>query len=337
MRFIRTEVARSFFAHGAKSLFMSFFMLLGVNAFAYSTSELIINGDFEMDDKFWTGDTYSIIQDNEIDGDYFAYMGSAGEDEMMMQENIVIPGEATKATLSFDYFYWDDENSVDGFGAVALFDHYNHDNILKVIFFSNEDDTGLDIYHGSIDITALKGKSVDVVLSVLNAGCTVGSCDNNLGIDNISIQVEIPLSAPIAIYRFYSEKFQTHFYTISEVERNHIIKSYPTNEWSYEGQAYKAHRMVGQNLTPIYRFWSNTKSKHFYTISKAEKEYIESGAYPEAQWTYEGIAWYAGNQQTPDTTPLYRFYSQDHQAHFYTLSKTEKEYIQKTYPVHIWN
>jgi len=75
MRFIRTEVARSFFAHGAKSLFMSFFMLLGVNAFAYSTSELIINGDFEMDDKFWTGDTYSIIQDNEIDGDYICLYG----------------------------------------------------------------------------------------------------------------------------------------------------------------------------------------------------------------------------------------------------------------------
>ena len=43
---------------------------------------------------------------------------------------------------------------------------------------------------------------------------------------------------------------------------------------------------------PVYRFWSPLHSGHFYTLDEAEKDNIIA-TYPEATWTYEGIAWYA--------------------------------------------
>ncbi|HHX58670.1 MAG TPA: hypothetical protein GX706_02800 [Candidatus Moranbacteria bacterium] len=40
------------------------------------------------------------------------------------------------------------------------------------------------------------------------------------------------------VFRFYSSKHTTHFYTISPVERDFIIKNYSAEEWLYEGIAW---------------------------------------------------------------------------------------------------
>ena len=73
----------------------------------------------------------------------------------------------------------------------------------------------------------------------------------------------------------------------------------------------------------VYRFWSDTKQGHFYTASADEKAYIETH-YPSNIWKYEGIAFQVFATPEPGTVPVYRFWSDTKQGHFYTASEDEK-------------
>lgn len=157
--------------------------------------------------------------------------------------------------------------------------------------------------------------------------------DNRTG----TYQVYLVYTDNQPIYRFYSEEFQAHFYTISEGEKNHIIATYSPRTWNYEGVAYTAISDSLPGMSPIHRSYSMKNKKHFYTISEEEKNELINNKYPEAKFTYEGIAWYAHEAPQSFTTPLYRFYSQAHAVHFYTISEAEKKHIIATYPPHVWN
>jgi PhoPQ-activated pathogenicity-related protein len=94
------------------------------------------------------------------------------------------------------------------------------------------------------------------------------------------------------VYRFWSGRLGSHFYTIDENEKEAVIANYP-GVWSYEGVAFHAYPEGEQpaGTQPVYRFWSGSLGCHFYTTDEAEKDYvIAEYAYT---WTYEGIAWYA--------------------------------------------
>ncbi len=136
------------------------------------------------------------------------------------------------------------------------------------------------------------------------------------------------------VYRFWSDVNRTHFFTISESEKNYIINNYPSYEWRYEGVAFKAFKSNIGGTMPVHRFWSNTYRRHFYTISEEEKNFVIT-QWPHI-WKYEGIAWYAYPNQIPGTVPVYRFWSDTNKAHFYTISEEEKNYIIRTYPPHEW-
>jgi hypothetical protein len=78
-------------------------------------------------------------------------------------------------------------------------------------------------------------------------------------------------------------------------------------------------------LSPVYRFWSDTLSGHFYTISAAERDKLISRY--SSVWHYESPAFYAyapGHQPT-GTIPVYRFWSAALEGHFYTTSAGEKD------------
>jgi|GEM_PF-1117194 len=137
------------------------------------------------------------------------------------------------------------------------------------------------------------------------------------------------------VYRFWSDTYFGHFFTISEEEKNHIIATYPSNIWKYEGIAYYAYTTATSGASPVYRFWSDTYFGHFFTISSEEKDYIIA-TYPSNVWRYEGIAWYAYPAQTAGASPVYRFWSDTYKHHFFTISEEEKIHIIVTYPPHIW-
>ena len=92
-------------------------------------------------------------------------------------------------------------------------------------------------------------------------------------------------------------KYQTpagHTVTISETEKNFILSEYSEDEWRFEGIAYYAYEdgFEPAEAKPVYRFWSTERQSHFYTINEAKKDYIIEN-YPEDEWRFEGVAWYA--------------------------------------------
>lgn len=96
----------------------------------------------------------------------------------------------------------------------------------------------------------------------------------------------------VPVYRFWSPTLNGHFYTTSETERDNLINTY-SYVWTYEGVAFYAYPEAAYpaEAKPIFRFWSDQLSGHFYTMDEAERDkLINIYSYV---WTYEGIAWYA--------------------------------------------
>ncbi|HEX8974735.1 MAG TPA: fibronectin type III domain-containing protein [Patescibacteria group bacterium] len=83
------------------------------------------------------------------------------------------------------------------------------------------------------------------------------------------------------------------------------------------------------NASPVYRFWSNVKQHHFFTISETEKNYVIAN---DPSWQYQGIAWYAYVSQQPNSAPVHRFWSASKQGHFFTISEAEKNSVIATDP-----
>lgn len=144
------------------------------------------------------------------------------------------------------------------------------------------------------------------------------------------------------VYRFWSNAKQHHFYTIEHAEKTQVVNAYDTNTWGYEQIAWTAKKFGGVSCSvgsPVYRFWSDQKQGHFYTISDAEKNYIQAN-YPSNVWRYEGVAYcapmYVGYCPDASYSPVYRFWSDQKQGHFYTISSSEKDHIQATYPPNVW-
>jgi hypothetical protein len=134
----------------------------------------------------------------------------------------------------------------------------------------------------------------------------------------------------VPVYRFWSSLTGKHFFTADEVERAALVQQ--PEIWIPEGIAYYAYASAGEpNVMPVYRFWSDKLSSHFWTISEAERDSLID-KYADA-WTYEGPVFYAypeGGQPT-GAKPVYRFWSDDLGAHFYTISETEKDALLREY------
>lgn len=128
------------------------------------------------------------------------------------------------------------------------------------------------------------------------------------------------------LFRFWSEQKKGHFYTSSIEEKNNVIDTSPTSVWSYENESYSVYNSSQPESLPVYRFWSSSKQKHFYTIDASEKAAVEAN-YPDHIWKYERVAFYAFPGNKAGTKPVYRFWSNRYQGHFYTISESEKNAI----------
>jgi len=134
------------------------------------------------------------------------------------------------------------------------------------------------------------------------------------------------------VYRFWSPTKSKHFYTIWAGERDKLINQY-SQVWSWEGTSYCTfYQPVEANLVPVYRFWSDKLSSHFYTISEEERQKTIND-YPGV-WTYEGVVFYAypPGRQPLGALPVYRFWSNRYSDHLYTISEDEKNKLIRNYP-----
>ncbi|GGF41481.1 hypothetical protein GCM10010922_16220 [Microbacterium sorbitolivorans] len=94
--------------------------------------------------------------------------------------------------------------------------------------------------------------------------------------------------ATTPVYRFWSPKFTSHFYTVSGSEADALRQGDPN--WDAEGVRFCAASEPGPGLTAVYRFWSSAFNKHFYTANASEAERLRTS---DPKWAYEGIEMYA--------------------------------------------
>jgi hypothetical protein len=197
------------------------------------------------------------------------------------------------------------------------------------------------------DVPLIPGKTYKIKVSTessqiglgwaFNYGVMMGSCDPNgsASVGGAPVSFDFgyttsgynytPVKTPI--YRFWSDTYHGHFYTMNASEKDFIIANDPN--WKYEGSVFNAYSETGIGLSPVYRFWSDNYRHHFYTISEGEKNSIIAN---DPNWNYEGIAYYAFATPQFDATYLYRFWSDTYKGHFYTSDFTEVLNVVNTMP-----
>ena len=93
----------------------------------------------------------------------------------------------------------------------------------------------------------------------------------------------------VPVFRFWSEKFQAHFFTINKDEKDQIISWSQSGkngyEWKYEGENFKVYTSttptddLGKPAIPVYRIWMDDKDfnpangisgGHYFTANKTE-------------------------------------------------------------------
>ena len=96
----------------------------------------------------------------------------------------------------------------------------------------------------------------------------------------------------LPVYRFWSAAASSHFYTISESEKDKLVNQY-SDVWTYEGPAFYAYPQGSPpaGTRAVYRFYKPIDNTHFYTISESEKTKLINEF--SHVYVYEGIAYYS--------------------------------------------
>lgn len=92
------------------------------------------------------------------------------------------------------------------------------------------------------------------------------------------------------VHRFYNLQTGAHFYTINEQERQHVYANFRP-PFQYDGIAWYASTTAASGTAPIYRFYNTQNNTHFYTISVAERDYVQQQF--AAVYSLEGEAYSA--------------------------------------------
>jgi hypothetical protein len=90
-----------------------------------------------------------------------------------------------------------------------------------------------------------------------------------------------------------------HFCTISEEEKYKLIDT-QSSTWKYEGIAFFAYAEGRQppDARPVYRFWSQSLKRYFFTMDEAQKQMLIDTL--AKVWQYQGIGWYAPPVKTSE-------------------------------------
>jgi predicted outer membrane repeat protein len=79
----------------------------------------------------------------------------------------------------------------------------------------------------------------------------------------------------------------------------------------------------------VYRFWAPKQKRHFYTIKESEKQKLIDH-YADV-WTFEGPVFNGcATKCHSNLVPVYRFWANKAQTHFYTIKESEKDKLVQT-------
>jgi len=88
------------------------------------------------------------------------------------------------------------------------------------------------------------------------------------------------------------------------------------------------------SLAEVYRFWAPATDRYFYTIDPAERDTLVR-EYAQV-WTYQGPVFKAAaSASLPGLKPVYRFWNETGQSHFFTISEADKTLLTEQYS-HVW-
>ena len=82
------------------------------------------------------------------------------------------------------------------------------------------------------------------------------------------------------------------------------------------------HSTAASSEAELYRFYSISRGKHFYTVDHNE---IQKLINHDPNWEFESIAFNVFDTCEDDRIPIYRFYNFNYESHFYTASESEKQ------------
>jgi hypothetical protein len=125
-------------------------------------------------------------------------------------------------------------------------------------------------------------------------------------------------AAPVGcrpIYEFRSPATGGRVWTAQEKEKHLLLSIYPRTVWDWEGIAGYAFAEAGARvgLRGVWRLWSPTRARHFYTIDEQETQALLNAPARDA-WLSDGVIFYVWppGQEPPDAVPVYRFGSGQH-------------------------
>ncbi|MFC5495928.1 serine protease [Caenimonas terrae] len=103
------------------------------------------------------------------------------------------------------------------------------------------------------------------------------------------------------------------------------------NRWLSPGQSVSGQQQSGilaasTPRIPIHRFFNTVTGAHFFTPSAGERDYVIA-TYP--QFRYEGVGFYAYQQQVVGSQPVFRLYNRVTGIHFFTMSVAEHDIVVK--------
>jgi Fe2+ or Zn2+ uptake regulation protein len=132
---------------------------------------------------------------------------------------------------------------------------------------------------------------------------------------------EFPGSVPV--YRYWHDHTHDHFYTTNAAEIGTTSVGHVGNHgYKYEGIlgfAYPA----DHHVYAVYRYYHEHHHDHFYTTNQGEIGTVTPGAVGNHGYKAEGIAFYIFHNHHQGLVPVYRYWNDGKQDHFYTTNAGE--------------
>jgi hypothetical protein len=126
------------------------------------------------------------------------------------------------------------------------------------------------------------------------------------------------------IYRFYNTKTGGHFFTASEYEAESVATNlYDT--YRFEGSGFYSSVDSEEGLSAIYRFYNTQTGGHFFTISEFEANHVKENL--STSFNYEGVGFYAAEQDNGSMQEVHRFYNKNTGGHFFTADSYEADVV----------
>lgn len=123
------------------------------------------------------------------------------------------------------------------------------------------------------------------------------------------------------VYRFFDNKFGTHFFTADVGEKNTVIAT-RSADLIGETNGFGAVSQADPNATPVYRFFDNKFGTHFFTASATERDQVASARAADLVYEPSSTFFEHASQQAGDVA-VYRFFDTKFGTHFYTGDQGE--------------